>query len=154
MTLFLGEFDVKADTKGRIVLPAGLKRQLPPEADERFVVNRGFERNLVLYPRNVWERISAEINKLNPYKKENRAFIRYFFRGATELALDSHGRLNIPKKLLEYGDIDREMVLFAHTDRIEVWAKETYDTMLSDEPDDFADLAEKVMGSANGDETE
>ncbi|MEX0966791.1 MAG: division/cell wall cluster transcriptional repressor MraZ [Bacteroidia bacterium] len=152
MTYFLGEFACKADIKGRILLPAGLKKQLPPEADEKFVINRGFEQNLVLYPRTEWERITSEINKLNPYNKKNREFIRYFFRGATELQLDSNGRLLLPKPLLQYAGIDKDMILFAHTGKIEVWGKQIYDNMLSSEPEDFADLAEEVMGNKRSDD--
>ena len=93
MTNFIGEFDCKLDAKGRLMLPSGLRKQLSPEANESFVVNRGFEKHLVLYPKNEWERISAEVNQLNRYVKKNREFIRYFYRGASELAMDAAGRL-------------------------------------------------------------
>lgn len=147
MTRFLGEYDCKADAKGRILLPSGLKKQLPAEARETFVINRGFEKCLVLYPRNEWDMITNEINKLNTYVKKNREFIRYFFRGATELTLDSSNRLLLPKKLMQYAAIDKEMVLFGHTNKIEIWSVETYNNLISNEPDDFSDLAENVMGN-------
>ncbi len=147
MASFLGEFDCRLDTKQRVALPANLKRQLPPEAEGRLVINRGFEKHLVLYPFNVWQAISAEINQLNLYRKKNRDFVRYFYRGATELKLDGQGRLLLPKRLLDYAEIKDEVVLFAYYNRIEVWAKAHYDTMLDDEPDDFAELAEEIMGA-------
>lgn len=148
MSQFLGEYDCKIDAKGRFILPAGLKKQVPEKADGTFVLNRGFERCLVLYPKNEWDSITAEINQLNPYVKKNRDFIRYFFRGAMEMSLDGNGRLLLPKRLQEYTGIKKEIVLFAHTNKIEVWAKEEYDSLLSDEPDDFAELAETVMGGS------
>jgi MraZ protein len=154
MTRFLGEYDCKLDPKGRIILPAGLKRQVPAEAEDTFVVNRGFEKCLVLYPKNEWEKISLEINNLNPYKKQNREFIRYFFRGASELTLDTQNRLLLPKRLLEYAGIDKELVLFAHTNKIEIWAKDNYDSLLSDEPEDFSGLAEIVMGNGKKEEND
>ena len=134
------------------MMPTGLRKQLDPEAQEKFVLNRGFEKCLVLYPKNVWTGISAEISKLNQYKKKNREFIRYFYRGASEISLDSTGRLLFPKRLMTYAGIGKEVVLFAYFDRIEVWDKKSYDNLLTDEPDDFSNLAEEVMGSKGDDE--
>ena len=147
MSAFIGEFDCKIDAKGRVMMPSGLRKQLDPEAQEKFVLNRGFEKCLVLYPKNVWSGISAEISKLNQYKKKNREFIRYFYRGASELSLDSTGRILFPKRLMDYAGISKEVVLFAYFDRIEVWDKKIYDNLLTDEPEDFSNLAEEVMGS-------
>jgi len=153
MTNFIGEFDCKLDAKGRLMLPSSLRKQLDPAAEESFVMNRGFEKCLVLYPKNDWKYISEEVNKLNQYVKKNREFIRYFYRGASELGLDGTGRLLFPKRLMDYAGIKKEVVLFAHGNRIEVWDKDAYDNLLTDEPDEFASLAEEVMGgSVNGDE--
>ena len=155
MANFIGEFECKLDAKGRLMMPSGLRKQLDPAAQERFVLNRGFERCLVLYPKNEWEGISAEVNKLNQYVKKNREFIRYFYRGATELGLDSTGRMLLPKRLLGYAEIEKEVVLFAYSNRIEVWDKELYEGLLTDEPEDFSSLAEDVMGgqsNVEGDE--
>ncbi len=147
MANLLGEYECKIDAKGRIMVPASLKKQVPPEAEERFVINRGFEKCLVLYPMNEWRDISEEINKLNLYVKKNRDFVRYFQRGATELHLDGNNRLLLPKNLLGYADISKTIVLFAYSNRIEVWDKETYINLLTDEPEDFSTLAEDVMGN-------
>ncbi|MBI1184219.1 division/cell wall cluster transcriptional repressor MraZ [bacterium] len=150
MTQLIGEYSCKLDVKGRITLPSALKRQVPTEAKDHFVINRGFEKCLVLYPQNEWEAVTRKINQLNQYKKEVRQFIRYFFRGATELEMDNSSRLNLPNSLLEYAGIDKEVVLFAHTNKIEIWDKNTYDAMLDDDSEGFADLAETVMGTLNG----
>ncbi len=149
MTNLIGEFECKIDAKGRIMLPAGLKRQISPEAQDKFVINRGFENCLVLYPLNEWKEISDEVNQLNLYNKKNRDFSRYFYRGATELSLDATNRLLLPKQLLDYAKITKELVLFAFSNRIEVWAKDVYQNLLTDEPEDFAALAEEVMGNDN-----
>ena len=146
MSHFLGEYDCRLDAKGRIMLPAGLKRQIAPEAQDKFVVNRGFEKCFMLYPSNEWESITAEINKLNIYNKKNREFVRHFFRGATELKLDGTGRLLIPKRMLEYADIKKDLILFAYLDRIEAWDKDAYEGLMTNAPDDFSKLAEEVMG--------
>ncbi len=152
MANFIGEFDCKLDPKGRLMMPTGLRKQLDPAAQEKFVINRGFEKCLVLYPKNEWDTISAEVNKLNQYVRKNREFIRYFYRGATELLLDATGRLLLPKRLSDYAGISKEVILFAYSNRIEVWDKNNYNSLLTDEPEDFARLAEEVMGnSANKD---
>lgn len=147
----LGEYDCKIDAKGRMRMPSGLIGQLGESDDPlTFVINRGFEKCLMLYPEPVWEKITAEINQLNIYNKKNRNFVRYFYRGAHKVALDSADRILVTRRLLEYADIDRDVILSAYNDRIEVWAKDEYDRMMDDEPDDFSDLAEEVLGKVNG----
>jgi MraZ protein len=147
MTQLLGEYDCKLDSKGRVLFPSGLRKQLHPEVQDRFVVNRGFEECLSLYPYDEWQNITREIDKLNLYVEKNRKFVRYFYRGATELQLDSNSRLLLPKKLLEWADIEKTVVLFAYANRVEIWDKDKYENLLTDEPEDFADLAEEVMGN-------
>lgn len=149
MAHLLGEYECKVDSKGRFVLPAGLKKQLSAEDQERFVVNRGFEKNLTLYPESEWQKISREINGLNLYNKKNREFVRYFFRGATELTIDAANRILLPKPIMDYAGISKDIILFAYGQRIEIWAKEEYDQMMQQEPEDFSSLAEEVMGKAN-----
>ena len=143
----IGEFDCKLDTKGRMVLPAALKRQMPEVERDGLVVNRGFEKHLVLYPRKEWDKITDKLAKLNAYKAKNRQFVRDFTRGATELALDAAGRVLLPKSLLGWGGIETEVVLSCQFNKIEVWSKEAYSKLWeNEEDDDFAALAEEVMG--------
>lgn len=146
MSGFIGEYDCKVDAKGRVMMPTALRKQVSPEARDRFVVNRGFEKCLVLYPFNEWEKISAEVNNLNQYVAKNREFTRYFFRGASEIALDATGRVLLPKRLLEYAGITNEIILFAYGEKIEVWDAKAYEAMIGSEPHDFSSLAEDVMG--------
>jgi MraZ protein len=143
----IGEYECRLDDKSRILLPAALKKQVNEEAHDKFVINRGFEGCLVLYPQNIWDETTAKMNKLNLFIKDHRQFVRAFNNGATPLALDSQNRLLLPKHLLDYASIDKEIILFAYSDRIEVWNKKTYLELVSREPEDFAQLAEKVMGN-------
>lgn len=152
MTQFLGEYEIKMDDKGRILFPAGLRKQLSPESQERFVVNRGFENCLALYPLTEWQRISSQVNTLNPYVQKNREFMRFFYRGATELALDGTGRLLLPKRLLEYAGIEKEIILAAYANKIEIWSGQKFNEMQGTESDDFAALAEEVMGKPGSEE--
>ena len=142
----LGEYDCKLDPKGRMRMPSGLISQLGEEGKNGFVLNRGFEKCLVLYPRALWDQIAEEVNQLNLYKPENREFARYFFRGAQEISLDAADRILLSKRLTDYAGIDKDVILSAYSGRIEIWAKEIYDTMLDQEPEDLANLANEVLG--------
>ena len=151
MAQFLGEFDIRIDDKGRLHFPAGLRKQLPPDAQEKFVINRGFEDCLALYPFNEWQQISAEVNKLNPYVKKNREFTRFFYRGATEVSLDGSGRILLPKRLLDFAGIEKDVTLAAYANKIEIWSSKRYNEMQQVDSDEFASLAEDVMGKARDD---
>ncbi|MFZ4522133.1 MAG: division/cell wall cluster transcriptional repressor MraZ [Bacteroidales bacterium] len=146
-TNLIGEFECRLDNKSRIILPAALKKQISPEAHDQFVLNRGFEGCLVLYPQDVWDETTQKMRNLNLFMTDARLFMRKFSNGATPLVLDSQNRLLLPKPLLDYAKIDKEIILFAYADRIEVWDKKTYMEQLSDDSVDFAKLAEKVMGN-------
>jgi MraZ protein len=150
MTNFIGEYEVKLDAKGRFSFPAGLRKQLSLLSQGKFVVNRGLEDCLVLYQQEDWERISEKVNKLNQFVKKNRMFVRRFNNGATAVDLDASGRLNLPKRLMGYADISKSCVLFAYGDKIEIWSAEKYNAMMSeDDAEDYAGLAEDVMGDLN-----
>jgi MraZ protein len=147
MSHLIGEFDCKLDAKGRLMVPSALKKQLPSIDAEGLVINRGFEKHLTIYSKAEWDKISEELAQLNSYEKKNREFIRYFTRGSSELSLDASGRVLLPKALLEYAEIGNEVVLSCQFNKIEVWSKEAYDQQMDDEPENFANLAEEVMGS-------
>ena len=148
MAHFLGEFECKLDAKGRMMVPVGLKKQLPEADREGLVINRGFEKHLVIYTRREWDKIVEDLSKLNSYEKKTREFIRYFTRGASELSLDAAGRVLLPKALLEYAGIESDVVLACQFNKIEVWAQSAYDAQMDNEPENFANLAEEVMGGA------
>lgn len=147
MPYFLGEFECKLDVKGRMMVPANLRKQLPEAEREGLVINRGFEKHLVVYPRKEWDLILDDLSKLNQYEKKNRDFVRYFTRGATEIVPDAAGRVLFPKALLEYAGIGTDVVLTGNLNKIEVWAQSAYDAQLDNEPENFAKLAEEVMGN-------
>lgn len=146
MTQLIGEFDCKLDAKGRLMVPSALKKQLPMAEQDGLVVNRGFEKNLIIYPKSVWDSIVAELAKLNVYEAKNREFVRSFTRGATILSLDATGRVLLPKSLSDYAVLGSEIVLACQLDRIEVWDKGAYEGIFDNVPENFASLAEEVMG--------
>lgn len=152
MSNFVGEFECKLDVKGRFLLPSALKKQIDPASQDSFVVNRGFEGCLNLFPKNEWDIESKKLNKLNLYKAKERKFFRQFHNGATPLSLDSSNRLLIPKSLQVFAEIDKDIVLFAYKNRIEIWDKTKYEQVMNDDLDDLGSLAEEVMGNWNEEE--
>jgi MraZ protein len=145
-----GEYECKMDSKGRIRVPSPLLRQLGGNAPYTFFINRGFEKCLMIYPEKVWESTLEKINELNVYRSEDRNFIRYFFRGVSDVTTDTADRILLNKGLLDYAGIKKDVILFAYLDRIEMWDKKTYDDWLNREPEDFAKLAERVLGKTEG----
>ncbi|MEE4116346.1 MAG: division/cell wall cluster transcriptional repressor MraZ [Marinilabiliaceae bacterium] len=147
MATFIGDYSCKIDSKGRMIFPAALKKQMEGSSGDHFVVRRDiFENCLVLFTIEDWnEQMKRIRSKINPYNREHNRFLRNFFKGTAELSLDSSNRLLIPRKLLQLAGIEKEVVLAGQDGRIEIWAGNKYDAI--DMPvEDFADLAEKLMG--------
>jgi len=148
MHQFTGEYRIKVDSKGRMKLPKTLLDQINVELT--FTVNRGFEKHLMLYPKDVWEEKTKEINRLNIYNTRQRQAIRYFYRGATPVKADASERILVPKSLLEYAQIEKDVVLFAYQGQIEIWAERVYDQVLGEEPEEFSEIADEIFGNIGG----
>ncbi len=145
-TNLIGEYECRLDEKGRVIFPSALKKQLSQEYQEKFVINRGFEGCLVIYPMDVWNEISSSVNSLNDFVEENRRFKREFNNGANILVLDSQNRFVVPKILTPHAAIEKEVILFAFGNKIELWDKATYRRNMSMSAADYSELAQKVMG--------
>jgi MraZ protein len=150
MITFIGDFSCRLDEKGRVLLPAAFIKQMATALQERFILKKDiFESCLVLYPMNEWERQNQILQQnTNPYNREHNRFLRGFFKGTAEVTLDSSNRLLIPRRLLDEIGADREIILAGQLGRIEVWTKEAYD-QVEGGGDNFALLAEKIMGKLN-----
>lgn len=149
MATFIGDYSCRLDAKGRIILPSAFKKQMPPGAPDRFVVRSDiFELCLVLYTIEDWNsQLSRIRSRINPYNREHNVFLRSFFRGTAEVTLDGSNRLLIPRRLLEFAGITRDVILAGQDGRIEMWDAGRYEkTGIA--PDDFAGLAEKLLGNS------
>lgn len=148
MATFIGDYHCKVDSKGRIMLPSAFKKQMPSSASDRFVIKKDiFERCLVLYPMDEWDRQNSIIrSKINPYNKEHNTFLRGFFKGTAEIVLDSNNRILVPKRLLDSVIGESEVVMAGQGGRIEIWSVKLYETV-ADNADEFATLAEKILGA-------
>jgi MraZ protein len=146
MTSFLGEYEVALDAKGRFLLPSGFRKQLPKGAAERFVINRGFENCLTMYPEAQWNALAEKVNRLNDFNPKVREFKRLFMNGATIVDLDGAGRILLPKSLQEYANIRKDVILSAQGNKVELWDKEGYHDYIREHATGFSDLAAEVAG--------
>ena len=155
MINLLGEYDCKMDAKGRLMLPTGLRKQLESMIHEGFVINRDIhEKCLVLYPHHEWAKVSNQLAKLNRFIRKNALFIRKFNNGATPLQIDGTGRILLPKSLTDHAELKKEIKVIGNGERVEIWSKDQYSTMLESDEINISDLAEDVLGdiSPTGDE--
>jgi MraZ protein len=143
-TNFFGEYECKLDEKGRLRLPSAILNQLGENNSREFVANRGFERCLYLFPKDVWTVKLNEVQGLNEYLPEVRQFKRYFYRGATEFTPDKADRILLPKILLDYAGIDKTLIITAVGEYLEVWNAEAYKDLINTEPEDISALAQKI----------
>lgn len=153
MANLIGTYECKADTKGRMMVPAPLKKQLMPMLEDGFVLKRSvFQPCLELYPMKQWTELMDRMqSRLNTFNKKHNDFIRKFTAGVKLVDVDANGRLLLPKDLLTFSGIEKEIVLNAAINIIEVWDKERYERAVN-EVDDIAELAEEVMGGVYGEE--
>lgn len=153
MNTIIGTYECKVDAKGRLMMPAPLKKRLAVGIDDGFVLKRSvFQPCLELYPMAEWEKMMQKINKLNRFVKKNNDFIRRFTAGVKIVEVDAAGRLLIPKDLVVFAGIDKDIVLSSAVNIVEIWDKDRYEQSIDDSAVDFADLAEDVMGNLNDDD--
>ncbi|HLU81376.1 MAG TPA: division/cell wall cluster transcriptional repressor MraZ [Flavobacteriaceae bacterium] len=150
MVNLIGTYECKIDAKGRVMLPSALKKQLTPILQEGFVLKRAVFRECVeLYPMEEWNILMQKMNKLNRFKKKNNDFIRRFTAGVKTVEVDGTGRLLVPKDLVGFAGLKKEIVLSSAINIVEIWDKDKYEAAIEDATGDFADLAEEVMGGEN-----
>ncbi|MAR98454.1 MAG: division/cell wall cluster transcriptional repressor MraZ [Formosa sp.] len=152
MNSLIGTYECKVDAKGRLMLPSPLKKQLASSMAKGFVLKRAvFQPCLELYSLHEWENLMLKVNKLNRFKKKNNDFIRRFTAGVKAIELDISGRLLIPKDLVDFAGISKNIVVSSAVNIIEIWDKTKYEKAIDDAASDFAALAEEVMGQDDAD---
>lgn len=136
----MGEYRHTIDKKGRIIIPAKYRDKL----GSIFYVTRGLEGCLYIYSDFDWN------NMMNTYKsvpdsKEKRAFMRLFLSGAVDCEIDTQGRINIPKPLVEFAKLEKECLIVGVDDHIEIWSKDNWDLFINSEEENLSDLADKLF---------
>lgn len=152
MIHLIGSYECKVDAKGRLMMSSAFKKQLSPILQEGFVVKRAvFQPCLELYPMQEWNEVMLKVNSLNRFVKKNNDFIRRFTAGVRVIELDASGRLLIPKDLCQFAGIQKQIVLSSAINIIEIWDKDNYEKTIDAAAEDFATLAEEVMGNTSED---
>ena len=143
---FIGEYHCKLDVKGRLLIPSDMRKQLAPENQGQFIISRGVDDCLSMYTSTEWMVVMNKLRNLNRFKSKDRKFARMFQKGATKVSVDGSGRVLLPKGLLGWAEIKREIVIVANVDLWELWDKKRYEEMMRDDWDEFDQLAQDVMG--------
>jgi MraZ protein len=138
----MGEYQHSVDAKGRLIIPSKFREEL----GTTFVITRGLDNCLFGYPMDEWRKLEEKLKELPMTKKDARAFARFFFSGATEVEIDKQGRINIPSTLGDYAKLEKECVVLGVSSKIEIWAKDAWDSYFSDAEDSFNDIAENLIG--------
>ena len=148
MINLIGTYECTVDNKGRIMIPAQLKKQLHGFTKEPFILKRSvFQNCLELFPYSEWKLMMDKVNKLNRFVKKNNDFIRMYTAGVKSIDLDSNGRLLVPKDLIAISKLTKNVVLSSSINIIEIWDKDEYEKSINDPKVDFAKLTEEVMGN-------
>jgi MraZ protein len=145
MTFFTSEFECKLDAKGRLILPARIKAQLPEGDPQELVIRKGFEPCLLLYPMVEFKKVFSKISSLSEFNEEYRTLQRNFLSGVVTIELDTAGRFVLPKNLLAYAQIDKEALLVGTGTKVEVWNPTVYEKYLIQDPSELSKLAEKFL---------
>lgn len=138
--MFIGEYQHSLDNKGRLIVPSKFRDEL----GEAFVITKGLDNCLFVYPKDEWKILEEKLKLLPLTRKDARAFVRFFFSGATECDLDKQGRILIPANLREHCKIDKEAVIIGVSNRVEIWSKEEWDLYNDDENLSYDAIAEKM----------
>ena len=145
MSSFKGSYEYSVDSKGRINIPARLKKYVSPEANDTFVVTRGYESCLFIYPLDEWNKLEQIIRGLSSANPKHRFFMRTLLEHATESQLDGQSRISIPKVLLQYAGVENEVLIIGVLDRIEVWNPQIYKEYQKAQAESYESVAQSVL---------
>lgn len=139
--MFMGEYQHSIDEKGRIIIPAKFREDL----GEKFIVTRGLDNCLFVYPLVQWKILEEKIKELPTSHADTRAFVRMFFSGAVEAELDKQGRVVIPQHLREHARIERDAYVIGVSTKVEIWSKESWENYSNQAQQSYEAIAEKII---------
>ena len=145
MSSFKGSYGYSVDSKGRINIPARLRKYISPDANDTFVVTRGYEQCLFVYPLDEWNKLEESIRSLSPSDPKHRFFTRTLLQRAAESQLDGQSRITIPKELLQFAGIENDVLIVGVLERIEVWNPRVYDDYLKTQAESYENVAQTVL---------
>ena len=143
--MFRGQFTYSVDAKGRVSIPAKLRKHVSPEANDTFVMTRGTGKCIDVYPLDQWLVFEKKLEELNPFDPQKAKFIRMILQHAAEDTFDSQSRILIPQTLLEYSGIEKEVIILGALKKIEIWSPKEFDEYLKSTKETYEEIAAKVM---------
>ena len=153
MINIVGTYECKIDIKGRVNVPSAIKKQLATVIHEKFILKRSVFSNCIeIHPNSEWKKIMKQIDKLNRFSRKNNTFIRTYLSGLKEVELDANFRILIPKDLMIFANLKKDIVFSSSLNMIEVWSKDNYEKSIKSSLNNFPDLVEDVMGGPEKDE--
>lgn len=142
--MFMGEYHHSLDDKGRLIIPAKLRTEL----GDNFIITRGIEKCLFVYPEKRWEGIVQKLESLPFTKKDARNFTRFFLSGATVAEFDKQGRINITSPLIAYAGIEKDCIIIGTGDRLEIWSKDAWNEFFNSASINMSDIAENLFNES------
>lgn len=142
--MFMGEYHHSIDDKGRLIIPSKFRCDLGSE----FIITRGIENCLFVYPKDNWEKIVNKLETLPFTKKDARTFTRFFLSGATVAEFDKQGRINITSPLISYAKIIKDCVIIGTGERLEIWSSEEWNNFFDSAKDNMSDIAENLFNES------
>ncbi|QEK11944.1 division/cell wall cluster transcriptional repressor MraZ [Crassaminicella thermophila] len=139
--MFIGEYFHTIDTKGRVIIPSKFREEL----GEKFIITKGLDNCLFVYPQEEWKNLENKLKQLPLTSRDARAFVRFFFSGATECELDKQGRITIPPNLRNHAKVDKEIVTIGVSTRVEIWSKQQWELYNETADLSYDDIAEKMV---------
>ncbi len=145
MSSFKGSYDYSVDSKGRINIPARLRKYVSPEANDTFVITRGYEQCLFVYPLDEWNKLEQSIRELTTTNPQHRFFMRTLLERATECQVDAQSRIIIPKELLQFAGIENEVLILGVLEHMEVWNPKIYREYQRSQAESYENVAQNVL---------
>lgn len=145
--MFRGQFTYSIDNKGRVSIPAKLRKHISPDANDSFVMTRGLSSCIDVYPMDEWLKIEDKLLQLNSFQSDDSRFLRMLSQYASEDKMDSQSRILIPQSLLEYAKIENEVLILGALRKIEIWNPKIFEDYLKSSPETYEEIAAKVMAS-------
>lgn len=145
MSSFKGRYSYSVDNKGRIALPAKLRKNVSPSANDTLIITRGFEQCLFVYPQDEWQKVEEAVRGLSPSNPQHRFFVRTLLQWATDVQLDGQARITIPQDLLKFAGIENEVLILGVMERVEIWNPKIYEQYMNNQPATYETVAESVL---------
>ncbi|HEY5616085.1 MAG TPA: division/cell wall cluster transcriptional repressor MraZ [Bacteroidota bacterium] len=145
MSSFKGRYEYSVDSKGRVALPAKVRKNVSPAANDTFIITRGFEQCLFVYPQDEWNKVEESVRGLSPSNPQHRFFVRTLLQWATDVQLDGQSRVSIPQDLLKFAGIENEVLILGVLERIEIWNPKIYEQYMNNQPATYETVAESVL---------